>query len=107
MTEIKASERTVSRGLSKHAVIHMVKLEQICKDGKWETINTIEEDMNRDRFELMIGKSVVDWFNSVFGDGTFTVKTIKDGDGKPLIEAINTCPNGEERNHETYRIVSE
>lgn len=107
MVKIADKERTISKGLSKHAVIHMVKEIQTLQDGKWVTDKTEEADLNRDEYELMVGTTVVNWFNSVFGDGTFTVRRIMGKDGKPLIEAINTCPNGKERNFETYRIMSD
>ena len=107
MVEIANKERTISKGLSKHAVIHMVKEIQTLQDGKWVTDKTEEADMDRDEFELMVGTSVVNWFNSVFGDDTFKVERTRDKDGKLVIEAVNTCPSGTFRNHETYTIVSD
>lgn len=107
MVEIADKERTISKGLSKHAVIHMVKEVQSLQDGKWVTDKTEEADLDRDEYELMVGTSVANWFNSVFGDDTFTVKKTRDKDGKPVVEAVNICPSKSFRNHETYTIVSD
>ena len=108
MVEIKSSERTVSKGLSKNAVIHMVKHVQVLEGNKWVTQETIEEDMDRDKYELMIGDSVADWFNSAFDTGTFKRRFYTDPvTGKRMAEAINTCPNKKERNKETYTILRE
>ena len=106
MVEIKSSERTVSQGLSKNAVIHMVKHVQVLEGNKWVTQETIEEDMDRDKYELMIGDSVADWFNSVFDTGTFKRRFYTDPvTGKRMAEAINVSPARDVRNHEVYTIL--
>lgn len=107
MTKVENKDRTVSRGLTAQAVVHMTKEDQVLVDGKWVCKERSEEDIDRDTFELKVGDDVVRWFNDVFGDGTFKRRiTTNPDNGRTEVHIVNTCPNGMERTVEDYFVRS-
>ena len=107
MTDIRDEERSVSKGLTPDAAIHMTGTNQIKVGGRWKVEDAFDEVIDRDTFEKRVGDGTVRWFNGAFGARTFTRRYGTDEAGRRTIHAVNTSPTKESRTVEDYVIIRE
>ena len=107
MDRMRDEERSVSKGLTPDAAIHMTGTNQVKVGGRWTVEDAFEEVIDRDTFERRVGDGTVRWFNGAFGARTLTRRFGADEAGRRTIHAVNTSPTKESRTVEDYTIIRE
>ena len=79
-----------------------VKERQVKKGSKWVTTDRIVKHLDVNQYRLSCGKETQDWFNNMFGEGTFKTYGEQTSEGYRIVKAVSTSPNKVERSVSNY-----